>query len=68
MDVNSNIAAWMIGGGLKSTDTARDRHFEHLRALKESPPAPSGLVARLAAALASIRPAATTDMSACCTA
>ena len=55
---DTNFAAWMIGGGLKSTDVD-GRNLAHVRALKDSRSPSSGIVTRLAAAVAAIRPAAT---------
>jgi hypothetical protein len=66
MDANMNLAAWMIAGGPKSTDAATDRNGEHLRALKASRPTSTGLVSRLAAAIAGLRPSATPVDPACC--
>ena len=54
---DTNFAAWMIGGGVKAAD-ADDRNLAHIRALKASRSPSSGIVSRLAAAVASIRPAA----------
>lgn len=65
MDGNSNIAAWMIAGGLKS-DTPSDRDLEQTRALKELRSATPGFASRLAAAIAAIRPAAAPADPACC--
>jgi hypothetical protein len=56
---NNNFAAWMISGGLKSGDPARDRNIEHVRALNASRSAAPSFVSRLSAAIAAIRPAAT---------
>ena len=66
MDPNTNIAAWMISGGLNATDTAGARNRDHLRALKESRSTSRGLVSRLAASIAAIRPAAAPVELACC--
>ena len=66
MDANMNVAAWMIAGGPNATDAARERNLVHLRALKASRPAPIGLVNRLTAAVAAIRPSATQVDPACC--
>jgi hypothetical protein len=66
MDTTTNIAAWMIAGGRKSTEAARDRDLAHRRALKVSQSTSPGLVSRLAAAVAAIRPAATPAERACC--
>ena len=66
MDTNTNIAAWMIAGGLKSTEAARERNLGHLRALKASQSTSPGLVSRLTAAVAAIRPTATPAEPACC--
>ena len=66
MDTNTNIAAWMIAGGLKSADAARDRNLAHLRALRDSQSTSPGLVSRLTAAVAAIRPTATPVEPACC--
>ena len=66
MDATSNIAAWMIAGGLKSEDAARDRNLAHLRALKASQSTSPGLVSRLTAAVAAIRSTATPADPACC--
>lgn len=66
MDTNTNIAAWMIAGGPRSTDPARDRNLAHLRALKASQATSPGLMSRLTAAVAAIRPAATPAEPACC--
>ena len=64
MDANTNIAAWMIAGGLQSTDAARDRNLRHLRALKASQSAAPSLMSRL---IAAIRPAgAPLNAAACC--
>ena len=64
--MDTNIAAWMIGGGLKSTDAGRDRNLAHLRALRDSQSTSPGLVSRLTAAVAAIRPTATPVEPACC--
>jgi hypothetical protein len=66
MDNNTNVAAWMIAGGRSSTDPAQDRNLAHLRALKASKATSPGLVSRLTAAVAAIRPAATPAEPACC--
>jgi len=66
MDANMNLAAWMIAGGLKSTDAATTRNLDHLRALKASRRTSTGLVSRLAAGIAGIRPSATPIDPACC--
>lgn len=66
MDQDTNIAAWMIANGLRSSDPATDRNHRHLRALNESRPAPVRLVGRLAAAIGSFRSAGTTaDTESC---
>lgn len=66
MDTNTNIAAWMIAGGLKSADAVRDRNLAHLRALKASQSTSPSLVSRLTSAVAAIRPNATPAEPACC--
>ena len=66
MDPNTNIAAWMISGGLNTTDTAGARNNDHLRALRASRPTSPGLVSRIAASIAAIRPATTPAEPACC--
>jgi hypothetical protein len=66
MDTNTNIAAWMIAGGLKSTDAARDRNLTHLWALRASQSTSPSLVSRLTAAVAAIGPNATPAEPACC--
>ena len=66
MDANSNIAAWMISGGMNSSDVARDRNLDHVRALKASRAASPGFVSRLSAAIAAFRPAAAPADPACC--
>jgi hypothetical protein len=63
---DSNIAAWMISGGLKSSDPAHDRNVEHLRALKASRSASPSIVSRLSAAIAAIRPGASPADPDCC--
>ena len=68
MDANSNIAAWMISGGLKATDATRDRNDEHLRALKASRSTSHGIVGRISAAIAAIRPTSAPADVACCAA
>lgn len=65
MDPNTNIAAWMIAGGLNA-NAARDRNRDHLRALKASRSASPGLLGRLAASVAAIRPGTATAEPACC--
>ena len=65
MDPNTNIAAWMIAGGLNA-NAARDRNRDHLRALKASRPTSPGLFGRLAASVAAIRPGTATAEPACC--
>jgi hypothetical protein len=54
---DTNFAAWMIRGGLNATDVD-GRNLAHVRALKDSGSPSSGIVSRLAAAVAAIRPAA----------
>ena len=66
MDTTTNIAAWMIAGGRKSTEAARDRDLAHLRALKASQSTSPSLVSRLTAAVAAIRPTAAPVEPACC--
>ena len=66
MDINTNIAAWMVAGGLKTADPARDRNLAHLRALKASRSTSPSFVSRLAAAVAAIGPSATPADPACC--
>lgn len=66
MDRNTNVAAWMIGGGLRATDPASDRNLAHLRALKASQTTAPSLVSRLSAAIAAVRPANTPADHACC--
>jgi hypothetical protein len=66
MDTNTNIAAWMIAGGLKSADAARDRNLAHLWALRASQETTPGIVRRLSAAIAAIRLSATPAEPACC--
>jgi hypothetical protein len=67
MNINDpNIAAWMIASGLRAADPADDRNLAHLRALKASRSPSSGLVSRLAAAVAAIRPAAAPADLDCC--
>ena len=66
MDANSNIAAWMISGGLKSSDAASDRNLDHIRALKESRSTTPGFASRVVAAIAAIRPVAAPADPACC--
>ncbi len=58
MDNHSNIAAWMISGGLRSSDPEDERNLEHLRALKASRSSSPSIVSRIATAIAAIRPAA----------
>jgi hypothetical protein len=55
---DTNFAAWMIGGGVNTAD-ADVRNLTHIRALKASRSPSSGIVSRLAAAVAAIRPTAT---------
>src|SRR5688572_25175788 len=66
MYTDTNIAAWMISGGPRSTDPAFDRNLAHLRALKASQATSPSLVSRLTAAVAAIRPASTPADPACC--
>jgi hypothetical protein len=66
MDQDTNIAAWMIANGLRSTDAATIRNREHLRALNASRPTPTRLVSRLAAAIGSFRSGDTHAEPACC--
>jgi hypothetical protein len=63
---NNNFAAWMISGGLKSSDPAHDRNLEHIRALKASRSASRSFVSRLSAAIAAIRPASSPADAECC--
>jgi len=66
LDANSNVAAWMISGGLHAADPVAARNLEHLRALKASQAPSTGLVSRLTAAILAVRPAATPVEPACC--
>jgi hypothetical protein len=66
MDQDTNVAAWMIANGLRSSDPATDRNRQHLRALNASRPAPVRLMSRLAAAIGSFRSAGTTADAECC--
>jgi hypothetical protein len=54
---DANSAAWIIAGIVNRTDVD-DRNLAHLRALKASRSPSPGIVSRLAAAVAVIRPAA----------
>ena len=54
---DANFAAWIIAGIVNRTDVD-DRNLAHLRALKASRSPSPGIVSRLAAAVAAIRPAA----------
>jgi hypothetical protein len=62
---DTNIAAWMIAGGLGAADPADERNLAHLRALRASR-SRSGIVSRLAAAVAALRPAAAPANPDCC--
>jgi hypothetical protein len=54
---DTNLAVWIIRGGMNATDID-SRNLAHVRALKASRSPSPGLVSRLAAAVAAIRPAA----------
>jgi hypothetical protein len=54
-----NFAAWIIAGVVNRTDFDA-RNDTHVRALKASRSPSPGIVSRLAAAVAAIRPAAAT--------
>ncbi len=64
MDPNTNIAAWMIGGGLRA-DPGRERNRAHLRAI-EAKRIATPLLVRLAAAAATFRASAPTRELDCC--
>lgn len=66
MDQDTNVVAWMIANGLRSTDAATTRNQDHLRALNESRPAPTRLVNRLAGAFGSLRFVRTQADPDCC--
>jgi hypothetical protein len=66
MDQDTNVAAWMIANGLRSSDPAADRNQRHLRALNASRPAPVRLVNRLAAAIGSFRSVGANADAECC--
>jgi hypothetical protein len=54
---DTNLAVWIIRGGMNVMDVDV-RNLAHVRALKDSRSPSSGIVSRLAAAVAAIRPAA----------
>jgi hypothetical protein len=66
MELNTNIAAWMIGGGSRAADAATERNLDHVRALEASRPTSPRLVTRLAAAIAFVRPTTARVDPACC--
>jgi hypothetical protein len=68
VDNDSNLAAWMIAGGLRSVDPSEARNLMHRRALAAARPTAPGIVSRLAAAtVAAFRPAAPAPVEpACC--
>ncbi len=66
MDQDTNVVAWMIANGLRSTDAATTRNQDHLRALNESRRAPTRLVSRLAAAFGSLRSIRAQADAECC--
>jgi hypothetical protein len=54
---DTNLAVWIISGGMNATDVD-GRNLAHVRALRASRSPSPGIVSRLAAAVAAIRPAA----------
>jgi hypothetical protein len=70
MNSDANLAAWMIAGGLLTTDPGRNRERAHRLALSAArrPAAGAGLSprARIATAIAAFRAARTSPDLACC--
>ena len=67
MDNDTNLAAWMIGGGLRNIDPSEARNRIHRRALAETRIETPNLIGRLVAAtIGTVRPAASPVETACC--
>jgi hypothetical protein len=63
---DTNLAAWMIGGGRRTIDPSETRDLAHSRALDAGHCPRRGLIARLAAGATSILRPAFTPLEPCC--
>ena len=63
--METNIAAWMIGGGFRD-DPAALRDQVHLRAIRDARPERESVTSRLSAFVAAIRPSRPAVDADCC--